>query len=82
MAKPAKDMTCCTVEALVTVDERGQLVLPKELREKGGIKGGDKFLVVSGKSGGKVCCLFLMKAEEFADSVKGILEPIMKEITK
>ena len=27
-------VSCCKVEALVSIDERGQMVLPKELREK------------------------------------------------
>ena len=29
---------CCNVEAVVSVDERGQMVLPKEIRDKVGIK--------------------------------------------
>ena len=28
-------LSCCKVEAIVSVDERGQMVLPKELREAG-----------------------------------------------
>ena len=32
---------CCKVQAVVSVDERGQMVLPKEIREKAGIKAGD-----------------------------------------
>ncbi|MDH5460211.1 MAG: AbrB/MazE/SpoVT family DNA-binding domain-containing protein, partial [Candidatus Bathyarchaeota archaeon] len=35
---------CCKLEALVRVDERGQIVLPKDLREKAGIKAGDKLV--------------------------------------
>ncbi len=27
-------MSCCKVEALISVDERGQMVLPKEMRDK------------------------------------------------
>ena len=27
---------CCKVEAMVSVDERGQMVLPKEIRDKVG----------------------------------------------
>jgi antitoxin PrlF len=32
---------------MVSVDERGQMVLPKDLREKANIKAGDKLAVVS-----------------------------------
>ncbi len=73
---------CCRVEALITIDERGQAVLPKDLREKAGIKAGDKFVVISGESEEKVCCLFLVKANDFADTIKTILGPMMKEILK
>jgi AbrB family looped-hinge helix DNA binding protein len=48
---------CCGVEAVVTVDARGQVVLPKELREAAGIAAGDKLAVVSLKSGERLCCL-------------------------
>ncbi len=54
--------TCCKVEALVSVDERGQMVLPKELREKANIRPGDKLAVTSWEKDGKVCCITLTKA--------------------
>jgi len=73
---------CCLVEAMVSVDERGQMVLPKEVREKAGINSGDKLAIVSWEQNGKVCCISLIKAGEFADMVKGLLGPMMKEITK
>ena len=38
---------CCKVESLISVDERGQMVLPKDLRDKAGIKPGDKLAVIS-----------------------------------
>ena len=71
---------CCAVEAVVTVDARGQLVLPKELRSRAGIKAGDKLAVVSMESGGRVCCLSLMKVEELAGTVKEILGPVAREL--
>jgi antitoxin PrlF len=73
---------CCRVEALVSVDERGQVVLPKELREKAGIKAGDKLAVASWNCGDKISCLFVLKAEDLAGMVKSILGPVMSEITK
>ena len=39
---------CCQVDAVVAVDGRGQLVLPKEVREKAGIKAGDLIISVNG----------------------------------
>jgi len=75
-----KGTRCCQVDAIVSIDGRGQIVLPKEVRDKAEIKAGDKFLLVSSESEGKLCCLFLVKAEEFAGTVKEILGPVAKEI--
>ena len=77
----AGDVTsCCKVEALVSIDDRGQMVLPKELREKANIRAGDKLAVVSWEKDGEVCCISLVKAEDFTEMVKGLLGPMMNEI--
>ena len=60
---PAAVQGCCKVEAVVSVDERGQMVLPKDLRDKAGIHAGDKLAVVSMDKDGKTCCLSLIKVE-------------------
>ncbi len=72
--------SCCAVEALVTVDERGQMVLPKDLREKAGIKPGDKLAVTTWEKDGTICCIALVKASSLESMVKGVLGPVMKEI--
>jgi len=72
--------SCCNVESVVSVDERGQMVLPKDIREKAGIKAGDKLAIVAMWQGGKVCCLSMIKVEALADMVKSMLGPVMKEI--
>ena len=71
---------CCGVEAVVTVDARGQIVLPKELRSQAGIATGDKLAVVSMRNAGRVCCLSLMKVEELAGTVRQILGPVAREL--
>lgn len=73
---------CCRLEALVTVDERGQIVLPKDVRESAGIKAGDKLAVVASKKGEKACCIVLMRVEELAESVKKTLGPLLQELVK
>jgi antitoxin PrlF len=75
-------MSCCKVESIVSVDERGQMVLPKDLREKAKIRPGDKLAVVSMEKNGKVCCLSLIKAEELESLVKSMLGPVMDEVFK
>ena len=72
--------SCCKVEALVPIDARGQIVLPKDVRDKAGLNAGDKLAVVCFESGGEVCCITLIKADTFAESVKGTLGPVMSEI--
>ena len=77
-----KDTGCCLVCAISTIDGRGQIVLPKELREKAGIKAGDKFAVISCESEDRVCCISLVKADEFTKTIKDMLGPIMKDILR
>ena len=76
------DEGCCRVEAVVNIDERGQMVLPKELREKAGIRAGDKLAVVAMQKDGETCCLTIIKAEKLAGMVKELLGPVMSEIIK
>lgn len=75
-----KGASCCAVEAIVTVDERGQMVLPRELRIKAGIKAGDKLAVTSWIKGGEICCIALVKASNLETMVKGLLGPVMKDV--
>lgn len=75
-----KEVSCCKVEALISVDERGQMVLPKETRDKAHIHAGDKLALVSWEKDGEVCCMVLVKAEELTGMVKSMLGPVMKDI--
>lgn len=68
------------VEAVLSVDERGQMVLPKELRTRAGIKPGDKLTLVSWEKDGQICCMSLLKTDVFADMVKDFLGPMMAEV--
>ena len=78
---PTDEKTCCCkVESIISVDERGQMVLPKEIREKANIHAGDKLAVTSWEKDGKVCCISLIKAEDLTEMVKGMLGPVMEEI--
>lgn len=75
---------CCSpsmgafrVEALLGVDERGQMVIPKELREKAGIMPGDRLAMVSWEKDGEVCCLSLIKADYLTGMVREFLGPLV-----
>ncbi|DAC72757.1 MAG TPA: AbrB family transcriptional regulator [Thermoplasmata archaeon] len=79
---PLKDQPprCCRVDSVVSVDERGQMVLPKELRKKANIKAGDKLAVIAMEKDGKVCCLSLIKVNDIEPMVKEMLGPLMKDM--
>lgn len=76
------DSQCCKVEALVTVDKKGQILLPKDLREKENIKEGDKFAIINVGAGGTPCCLILMKADILEPMVQDALGPVLKIVVR
>lgn len=80
------DMQCscgqkigCTVESILTIDDRGQMVLPKDVRERADIKPGDKLALISWEKEGSICCLALMKTENLSGMVKDVLSPLMND---
>jgi len=77
-----KETSCCKVESVVSVDDRGQMVLPKELREKAQINAGDKLAVITMEKDGKICCLSLIKVNDMEQMVKDLLGPVMNDIIK
>ncbi len=81
-ASSGNNQPCCKVESVVSVDERGQMVLPKELREKANIKAGDKLAVVSWGQNNGVVCLALIKADDLNSLVKQMLGPVFKDLSK
>ncbi len=68
----------CKVEAVLSIDERGQMVLPKDVREKAGINTGSKLALISWEKEGSICCLALIKVEALSGMVKDVLDPLMK----
>ncbi|HDJ26402.1 MAG TPA: AbrB/MazE/SpoVT family DNA-binding domain-containing protein [Candidatus Bathyarchaeota archaeon] len=67
------------VEAIVSIDERGQIVLPKEVREKAGLKPKDKLAVVTHVHDGQVVFIMLIPVERLAGLVRRFLGPFLKE---
>ncbi|MFA5102422.1 MAG: HgcAB-associated protein [Candidatus Thermoplasmatota archaeon] len=75
-----QSLGCCKVDSVVSIDERGQMVLPKDLREKAGIVAGEKLAVVAMEKDGKICCLSLLKVGDLEPMVKNMLSPLMRDI--
>lgn len=76
---PRKGERRCVVEAVVTVDERGQVVLPKDIRSRAGIQAGDKLAIVGIEDSGQLCCLSVFKVDDLTEVVKTKLGPVMRE---
>jgi len=72
----------CSIEAVLSVDERGQMVLPKDVREKAGIRTGDKLALIGWERDGSVCCLALMKVANLNDMVKDVLGPLVEDMDR
>ena len=68
----------CKVEALVSIDARGQMVLPKDVREKIGVKEGEKLAIMT-MGNHDECCIMLVKAERLDKMAKEIFGPIIEE---
>ena len=74
-------LSCCKVESLISVDERGQMVIPKEVRDRACIRAGDKLALVSWEKEGEICCIALIKADQLAARVTEFLGPVLSGIS-
>ncbi|MCG3216761.1 MAG: AbrB/MazE/SpoVT family DNA-binding domain-containing protein [Candidatus Heimdallarchaeota archaeon] len=73
-------LSCCHVEGVVHVDSKGQIVLPKSLRDDMGIKDKEKLVVVGMRDKGELKSISLFKADKMDDMVKTMLKPTMENI--
>ena len=71
---------CCRINAVVTVDAKGQIVLPKELREKAKIKPNDKLAIINFQRGNEVNCIVMLKVDALEGTVKNLLGPVFKNV--
>ncbi len=69
-----------TIEAIVSLDSRGQILLPKEVREKAGLKPGDKLAVITHVHGQEVAYIMLIPVERLAESLRQFLGPLLREL--
>lgn len=68
------------IEGVASIDDRGQMVIPKAIRDRMGLKAGDKLAISVMESDGKPCCLTLIRTEELTERVRDILGPAVKDI--
>ena len=77
---PGEGETGCRVESIVTMDERGQFVLPKDLRARAGFAPGDRIAITSWQRNGNICCITLTRVDGLTEMVKDQLGPVMKDL--
>jgi antitoxin PrlF len=70
-------MDICRVEAVVSLDARGQMVLPKDVRERAGFGPEQKLAVVSWQRGDQVCCVTLQRSDDLAEMVRRRYGPLL-----
>lgn len=86
------------IEAIVSFDDRGQLVIPKDLRKKFNLKAGDKFALISCVQGVNcceapatdnsccdnqdVCCFTLINTKQLKGMISAALHPMMSNMGK
>jgi len=78
----ANKRECCRIDAVVTMDAKGQVVLPKDLRERAKLKPNDKLAVIGFERDGDVCCIVMVKADTLSGTVKNMLGPMLNEALK
>ena len=71
--------TSCRVEAVLPVDGRGQIVLPKEVRRRANIQDGDKLALVSWMNRDEVCCLALIRTDNLSSEVSGMMHSLLAD---
>ena len=86
-----KDSDCCgdagscsmggfKVEAIVNVDERGQMELPKDFLARAKIEAGEKMALVSFENNGEFCCMCMIKTDALVGMVREHLGPLVGEL--
>ncbi|WP_290623763.1 MULTISPECIES: HgcAB-associated protein HgcC [unclassified Archaeoglobus] len=76
-----KSCKATKIEAILTIDSKGQILLPKELREKAKLKTGDRLAIITGcDEDGEICCFILVKAEILDREVSRIISPMLREV--
>jgi antitoxin PrlF len=78
----SKNTERCKIDAIVTVDAKGQIVLPKDLRQKANINPNDKLAVLGLEREGNTCCILLMKTDSLQETLNCKLAPIFQEAFK
>lgn len=64
------------MDAIVQVDSRGQIVLPKEVRARFGLEEGGKLALIVMNDGNAPCCISLMPVTSLSAPIESVLQPV------
>lgn len=67
------------MEYILTVNERGQIILQEDVRERVDIKPRDKLALISWEKRGSMYCLAYMKTENLSGMIKEVQTPLMND---
>jgi antitoxin PrlF len=71
------DPTKNTLFAVTKIDDRGQIVIPKEIRDSLGWNKSEKIAILTRMNAeGKACCVMLVHVDSLADSIKGFVNTL------
>ena len=59
----------CYVEAIISMDDRGQIVIPKNIRDKLGFTSSEKLVLISWTKNDKVESVSIMRNDVFSEIV-------------
>ncbi len=66
-----------TLFAVTKIDERGQIVVPKDIRESMGWGKGEKIAMITrSNTEGKPCCVMLVHVDSLSDYIKGFVDTL------
>jgi len=74
------NLECCKVDAIVTIDSKGQIVLPMDIRKRAKLMPKDKLAIIGYERGNEICCIMLLKAEKLGTAVNKVLSPMLREL--
>ncbi|MBN2152563.1 MAG: AbrB/MazE/SpoVT family DNA-binding domain-containing protein [Candidatus Lokiarchaeota archaeon] len=71
------DDSALTLFSITKIDERGQIVIPKDVRDGLGWNKGEKIAIITRKNTeGKLCCVMLVHVDSLADYIKGFVSTL------
>ena len=66
----------CRIDSVVTIS-KGQIVLPKGLRQRASFEPNGKIALISFEKEGEICCVLMIKAERLGEAVAKTLNPLL-----